>query len=322
MVRLWPGVDEGSCCSPGAMQRAQQVAAALGLPFHVLDRERDFAAHVIEPFVQGYLAGETPNPCVVCNPRRLAALVELADELGLARVATGHYARLVWIRGEPRLARAADRAKDQTYMLWAVPPAVLARLEFPLGESTKGEVRAAASDADLPVAAQAESQEICFATGGYRRFLEERGIRPQRGPIVDLAGRTLGEHEGQWRYTIGQRRGLRVSADEPLFVVERRAARNEVVLGPRDALAVNRLVVRDVVDRGLADGSGLTVQIRYRSGSAEVAALRRLSPDAVVVRLRGDVSAPAPGQAAVFYRDDVVVGGGVIAPQSAAGDRV
>ncbi len=321
MVRLWPGVDERSCCSPGALQRARQVAAALGLPFRVLDRERGFDREVVEPFVRGYLAGETPNPCVVCNPRRLADLVALADELGLARVATGHYARLVWTDGEPYLARAADRAKDQTYMLWAVPTGVLARLEFPLGDLTKDQVRAAAVAADLPVATQAESQEVCFAADGYRRFLEARGVQPWRGRIVDENGHALGEHEGQWRYTIGQRRGLGVSARDPLFVVERRAASNEIVVGPRSALDVGRVAVSDVVDRELGDGSGLVVQLRYRSAPVAVAGLEWLSRDTAVVHLQETFNSPAVGQSAVFYREDVVVGGGVVA-RSGVGDRV
>lgn len=311
-VRSWSGEDERSCCSPGALQRAAQVAAELGLPFQVLDLERDFAAHVVAPFVSAYLAGETPNPCVACNPRRLAALVRLADELGLARVATGHYARLRRIGGKPYLARAADAAKDQTYMLWAVPPDVLARLEFPLGDLGKAEVRAAAVAAALTPAQQAESQEVCFAVDGYRAFLAARGVRPRRGPVVDRGGRVVGRHEGHWRFTIGQRRGLGVAAPEPLYVLERRAAHNEVVVGGAAELATSRLVVRGLVDRGLGDGSGLVVQLRYRSAPVPVARIERHSATTAVVLLAAPFSAAAPGQAAVFYRDAVVVGGGLL----------
>ena len=215
---------------------------------------------MVRPFESGYLAGETPNPCVDCNPMRLAALVALADALGLARVATGHYARLVWRDGEPFVARAADRAKDQSYMLWAVPPQVLARLEFPLGELTKAEVRAAAADAGLDVADEPESQEVCFAVEGYQSFLESRGVEPRSGDIVDVAGAVLGGHQGHWRFTVGQRRGLGVSAAEPLYVLERRAAGNEVVAGGRELLAVRSVHVRDVVDR--------RARRRRRTGSA------------------------------------------------------
>jgi len=264
-VRLWAGGDRRSCCSPGALQRARHTAEWLGLPHHFVDREAEFEAAVVEPFVAAYLGGETPNPCVSCNPRRLAALVGQADELGLARVASGHYARLVWRDGEPYVARGADPAKDQSYMLWAVPPQVLARLEFPLGETTKRETRAAAEAAGLPVAAEPESQEVCFAVDGYQRFLDERGVQPRAGAIVDRDGAVLGTHRGHWRYTIGQRRGLGLSSTEPLFVLARRAAENEVVVGRRHELDVREVTVRDLVDRGLGDGGGLLVQLRYRS---------------------------------------------------------
>jgi tRNA-specific 2-thiouridylase len=312
-VRLWPGGDRRSCCSPGALQRARQSAAWLGLPHQFVDREVEFEAAVVEPFVAAYLAGETPNPCVSCNPRRLAALVGLADELGLARVATGHYARLVWRDGEPYVARGADAAKDQSYMLWAVPPQVLARLEFPLGETTKRETRAAAQAAGMPVAGEPESQEVCFAVDGYQRFLHERGVAPQNGAIVDRDGTFLGVHRGHWRYTIGQRRGLGVSATQPLFVLARRAAENEVVVGRRDELDVREVAVRELVDRGLGDGAGVLVQLRYRSPAVPVAALERLGTQRVRVQIGEAFAGAAPGQSAVFYRDDVVVGGGVLA---------
>lgn len=317
-ARLWPGTDRRSCCSPGALQRAARTAAQLGLPHHVLDLEDDFEDAVVEPFVVGYLSGETPNPCVDCNPMRLAGLARLAEELGLPRVATGHYARLVWRGGEPWVARAADRAKDQSYMLWAVPPQVLERLEFPLGELTKDEVRAAAALAGLDVADEPESQEVCFAPTGYQTFLESRGVVPAAGDIVDEDGAVVGGHEGHWRYTIGQRRGLGVSADEPLYVLERRAAGNEVVVGGRDRLEVRSLRVHDVVDRALGGGYGLVVQLRYRSAAVPVAAFERRGA-ALDVALREPFSGLAPGQAAVFYRDDVVVGGGRIAGPGAGG---
>ncbi|MCX6372015.1 MAG: tRNA 2-thiouridine(34) synthase MnmA [Actinobacteria bacterium] len=312
-VRLWPGGDRRSCCSPGALQRARQTAEWLGLPHHFIEREAEFEAQVVAPFVAAYLGGETPNPCVSCNPGRLAALVGLADELGLARVATGHYARLVWRDGAPYLARGADPAKDQSYMLWAVPPEVLARLEFPLGEMTKPETRAVAEAAGLPVAGEPASQEVCFAVDGYQRFLDERGVRPRAGAIVDSSGAVLGTHQGHWRYTIGQRRGLGVSSTEPLFVLARRAAANEVMVGRRAELEVREVAVRALVDRGLGDGGGLRLQLRYRSPATPVAALERRGATQALVRLGEAFTGAAPGQAAVFYREDVVVGGGVLA---------
>ena len=312
-VRSWPGSDRRSCCSPGAVQRAARSAAHVGVPFQVLDLTGEFEEQVVAPFVAAYLAGETPNPCVACNPLRLEALVRLADQRGLDHVATGHYARLVWRDGRPFVARGADRDKDQSYMLWAVPERVLSRLEFPLGETSKRETRALAMSAELPVADEPESQEVCFAVDGYQRFLEGRGVAPGRGAIVDRAGRVLGEHHGQWRYTIGQRRGLGIAASDPLYVLERCAARNEIVVGSRDRLDVHEVAVRALVDRGLGDGSGLSVQLRYRSRAVPLVGLRRIAPDAAVLTLGEVFSGLAPGQSAVFYRDDVVVAGGLVA---------
>lgn len=266
--------------------------------------------------MRGYLSGETPNPCVDCNPMRLAALAALAEELSLPRVATGHYARLVWRDGEPWVARAAHRAKDQSYMLWAVPPQVLARLEFPLGELAKDAVRALADEAGLDVADEPESQEVCFAPTGYQAFLESRGVAPLAGDVVDEDGAVVGAHGGHWRFTVGQRRGIGVSADRPLYVLERRAAENQVVVGGRDALEVRSLWVSDVVDRALRGGDALEVQLRYRSPPVPVAALERRGAE-LKIKLRQPFSGLSPGQAAVFYRDDVVVGGGRIAAPDA-----
>jgi tRNA-specific 2-thiouridylase len=302
------------------MQRAATSARHLGVEHRVLDESEDFAQEVVAPFVAGYVAGETPNPCVRCNPRRLAALVRLADELGLDKVATGHYARLVWRAGEPFVARGRDRDKDQSYMLACVPSPTLARLEFPLGERRKADVRALASEACLAVADEPESQEVCFAPRGYHAFLQERGAVPREGDIVTREGAVVGRHGGQWRFTIGQRRGLGVVAPEPLYVLERRAATNEVVVGPRPELAVSAVELREVSDRGLGEGAGLAVQLRYKAGAVAVRRLRRLAGDRALVDLEAPFLGVAPGQAAVFYRDDVVVGAGVIVTSPGAPD--
>lgn len=265
----------------------------------------------MQPFLRGYLDGLTPNPCVACNPLRLTRLVEHAERLGLARLATGHYARLLWRGGEPFVARGADRSKDQSYMLWAVPPEVLARLEFPLGELDKAAVRGAATTAGLEAADEPGSHEICFASDGYRLFLEGRGVADREGAVVSADGAVVGRHRGHWRYTIGQRRGLGVSAPEPLYVLERRAAENEVVVGCRERLMARSVRLNGVVDRDLRDGDDLKVQLRHRSPAVAVGALRRDGDDLIVI-LQHPFAAAAPGQSAVFYRDDIVVGGGYV----------
>jgi tRNA-uridine 2-sulfurtransferase len=311
-LRMWPSDDVRSCCSDDALRRARDCAHRLGLPFEELDDEEPFRRLIVEPFVQAYLGGETPNPCADCNRFRLADLVERAAALGAPRVATGHYARVVWRDGEPFVARARHARKDQSYMLWRVAPQTIAHLEFPLGDLTKEEVRRLAETAGLPVAHQPESQDVCFATAGYRQFLRRRGVASQPGAVVDRSGRVLGRHDGQWAFTVGQRRGLRLAAPEPLYVLERRGAANEVVVGKHEELLVDRFVVRELVDRGLAREAGLLVQARYRSEATAVTGMRRLGGGRAEVRLAEPIEAPAPGQSAVFYCGDVVVGGGVV----------
>lgn len=317
---LWGEGERRSCCSPDAVQRARESAQALGVSFQTLDRREEFGRDVVEPFVADYLAGETPNPCVVCNPGRLAALVDLADARGYERVATGHYARLVWRDGEPFMARGRDRSKDQSYMLARVAPETLARLDFPLGDLTKTEVRARAAAAGLTVAEEPESQEVCFAASGYRAFFCRRGVQPATGAVVDPHGQRLGTHDGQWWFTVGQRRGLGLAAPEPLYVLARRAAANEVVVGGRDKLATIDVEVRDLIDRGLGEAPGLEVQLRYKAAPVALSGLQHLGAGRLRLRLAAPFEAAAPGQAAVFYRQDVVVGSGFIA--ESAGGRV
>jgi tRNA-specific 2-thiouridylase len=316
-VLLWPGDDEKSCCSPGALQRARASAGELGVPFYTVDQKTEFARVVVDGFVAAYIAGETPNPCVECNPLRLARLVEFADQIGVTWVATGHYARIVWRDGEPYVGRAHDRAKDQSYMLWKVPPETLARLQFPLAELTKPEVRERAAAAQLPVAGQSESQEVCFAPRGYRGLLAAHGVSSTEGAIVTTSGDVLGDHDGHWMFTVGQRRGLGLAGQAAWYVIERRPECNEVVVGKRDELARSIVFVRELVDRGLEGGSGLAVQLRYKTQAIAVSRLERLGGDRLRVTLAKPFDGPAPGQSAVFYRDDVVVGGGIVAGSAA-----
>ncbi len=311
-VKLWPSDDQRSCCSPAAVARARESAHAIGAPHFSLNDESRFAADVVAPFVASYLAGETPNPCVECNPGRLARLVELADRFGAAWIATGHYARIVREAGEPRIARGRDRGKDQSYMLWRVPPETLERLLLPLGDLTKPVVRERARRAGLPPADQADSQEVCFAPGDHREFLAAHGASSQEGEIVDREGRVLGRHKGCWRFTVGQRRGLGLSAAWPLYVLAIEASCGRVTVGRAEDLAATTVELREVVDRGLGDGEGLEVQLRYQADAVRVACLRRLAGERVRIGLGEPFYGPAPGQSAVFYRSDVIVGGGII----------
>ena len=314
-LRLWSdpaGPDgERACCSPAAVVAARETCHALGAPHITLDLQQPFRKAVVEPFVSGYARGETPNPCVRCNGSfRFGALLAFARRIGAARLATGHYARVREHRGRLLLARAADPAKDQTYMLARLDPRFLDRLWFPLGEQTKEETRARARAAGLSVAGRAESQEACFLAGGdYRDFLARHGLAAEEGPIVDAAGSELGRHDGFWRFTRGQRRGLGVAAGEPLYALATDARTNTVVVGPRESLA--RTTVDVPSGRLYVPVDRVEAKLRYRSPSAPARVERvgrgfRLSLDEPVY-------AVAPGQAAVLYEDDAVVGAGLIA---------
>ncbi len=313
------------CCSLDDVYDARRVAAELGFPFYVLNLEEDFERDVVKPFVESYLAGETPIPCVACNSRlKFASLDRMAESLGCDKVATGHYARVLFDEASNRyrLLRGRDARKDQTYFLWELTQAQLSRALFPLGESTKTDARAAARTANLPVAEKAESQEICFVPDGdysgfIDRYLEAEGDKaraPQAGEIVDASGRVLGEHGGIHRYTVGQRRGLGLARQLPLYVVRVEPEENRVVVGHEDELlsdeftaaGVNWVAFDEPTEPIRAD-----VRIRYRHTEAS-AIITPLSDKRVHVRFDAPQRAVTPGQATVFYRGEEVVGGGWI----------
>ncbi len=305
------------CCSAADAEDARRVAGRLGIPFYVLNFAPDFE-RLIDRFCAEYGRGRTPNPCVLCNrDLKFGRLFEYADLVGAAFVATGHYARVEWTAGRWRLKRGLDREKDQSYVLFPVPPQRLERVRLPLGEMRKADVRDLARRLRLPVRDKPESQEICFVTGTIGELVRERRpelVRP--GPILDLEGNELGRHDGVVHYTVGQRRGLGVAMGEPRYVVEIRPETAAVVIGPAEALASRGLVAEGMVwhERVPAEPIRADVQIRYRHPAAP-AWVERLDGGRADVRFDEPVRAVAPGQAAVLYRDDRVLGGGWIQRQ-------
>jgi tRNA-specific 2-thiouridylase len=316
-LRLWIDDEaphaERACCSPAAVLRARESCHALGLPHVTLDGREAFRRAVVEPFVAGYARGETPNPCTTCNGSyRLAALVAAAERLGAPHVATGHYARLVQRGGRTLVARGADEAKDQSYMLARVPAAVLERLRLPLGDATKAAVRAEAAAAGLAAATARESQDVCFLGGGaLDDFLAREGVQLSAGSIRDEAGHELGRHAGAVAYTPGQRRGLGLSAPAPLYVLRSDALRNELVVGPRSRLACSEVDLREAqVEQGAT-----RVHAKLRGHSPTVAATIERSPAGLRLMLEEPVYGVAAGQTAALYDETgCVIGSGIIAP--------
>jgi len=315
----------GRCCSLDDVYDARRVAGQIGIPYYVVNFEEQFEDRVVKPFVAEYLAGRTPIPCTLCNNYiKFDRFLEMADAVGARQIATGHYARVRQCAGSGRyqLLRAVDAAKDQTYFLFGLTQEQLARTLFPLGEMTKTEVRELARDLDLAVAAKGESQEICFVPNGdYAAFLDayltERGqeLPPGRGAIVTTTGSALGEHEGVHHFTVGQRRGLGIATGEPLYVIATDAQTRKVVVGGSGELLRSRALVKDVNWISLAgprEPVRAEVKIRNKHAAAPAWIIPAAEPTRVEVRFDDPQRAITPGQAAVFYQDDLVLGGGWI----------
>jgi tRNA-specific 2-thiouridylase len=321
-LELWSDREndaERSCCSASAVAQARSLAHSLGIPHLTVDLRSEFRHGVVDPFIAGYAMGETPNPCVGCNGHvRLDAMLELARRMGCDALATGHYARVTEHEHPdgPLLRTPADKAKDQTYMLAALAPSSLARMRFPLGELRKPEVRELAAAAGLPVADKRDSQDLCFLAGTTRaRFLARHGDLSSRpGAIEDADGRTIGTHLGHAGFTVGQRRGLGVAVGDAMFVVDKDAASNRVIVGPRNALLTRIVKIRQA--RLHRDGGRVDrVKLRYRSEPVRARLVEERCAGqhaTITVALEDEVYGAAPGQLACLMDGELVIGWGTI----------
>ena len=315
----------GRCCSLDDVYDARRVAEQVGIPYYVVNFEQQFEEQVVQPFVEEYLAGRTPIPCTLCNNYiKFDRFLEMADSVGAHHIATGHYARVRYHEapGRYQLLRARDGSKDQTYFLFGLTQKQLARTLFPLGEMVKPEVRELAREMDLAVASKGDSQEICFVPNGdyaafLNAYLKDKGVEPQstRGSIVTTDGRTLGEHEGVHHFTVGQRKGLGISSKEPLYVISTDSQTQRVVVGGNDDLLCGRFVVRQlnwISIAGVTAPTHAQVKIRNKHAAAPATIHPTADPSSVEVVFDEPQRAVTPGQGAVFYDGDLVLGGGWI----------
>jgi tRNA-specific 2-thiouridylase len=323
MLKLWkhdcfsPDEDLFKCCGAKAEADVRAVCDHLGIPFHLIDDADEFQKQVIGYFAAEYRAGRTPNPCILCNEHlKFGTLLQRADQFGAQYVATGHYARVERANGRTLLRRGRDPRKDQTYFLFSLRQNQLARALFPVGGQTKSDTREAARCRELKTAEKKESMEICFVPDNdYGKFLQQADlVQKHRGEIVDLQGRVLGHHDGIEFYTIGQRKGLGISAPRPLYVIDINAASNRVIVGDDSALDRDEFMVDrcNWIPFDMPPASfEATVKIRYNHPGTP-ATVTPQSGSSAKVKLHTAQHAITPGQAAVFYQDDLVVGGGWI----------
>lgn len=324
MMRLWsePGRGAGAplnrCCTPDQLADARRVADQLEIPFYVVDVQDYFRRTIVQFFIDEHARGRTPNPCIECNREiRFSYLLDRARALDADYLATGHYARVQHEGGVYKLLKAVDRGKDQSYVLHVLGQEQLPQVLFPVGDYMKDDVRAMADRWQLPIAQKKESMDLCFlGDGDYRRFLREHASKPiEPGPIVNQDGMELGRHKGLPYYTIGQRKGLGISAPEPLYVLDKKSERNALVVGPRHELGQTALLARDVnwvAGSPPAETVRAAVKIRYKA-KAVMANVQPLSDGRAQVQFDDHVIGATPGQGVTFFDGDVCLGGGLIA---------
>lgn len=324
LPELAPDGPTGRCCSLDDVYDARHVAQHLGIPYYVVNFEQRFEEQVVKPFIEEYLAGRTPIPCTLCNNFiKFDQFLEMAEGVGAGRIATGHYARIAWNpdNGRWEMRRSADRTKDQTYFLFGLKQEQLARTLFPLGDFEKAAVRELARELRIPTAEKPDSQEICFVPNGdYAGFIDayfrEQGITVEdtRGELVTAEGRVVGEHSGVHHFTVGQRRGLGVAVGEPLYVIATEPATRRVVIGRNEALLCATMRVNEVNWISIApSGAPLRAQVKIRNKHlAAAATITPVDNACVEVRFDEPQRAVTPGQGAVFYSGDLVLGGGWI----------
>ncbi|MCB9030446.1 MAG: tRNA 2-thiouridine(34) synthase MnmA [Deltaproteobacteria bacterium] len=316
--------SRATCCSPDDFTDARRVAGRVGIPYYVFDFEKSFKAKVIDNFVEKYSKGLTPNPCIDCNNKvKFRELRDRAEKIGCDAVATGHFARVMQDKQGYHLLRGVDSNKDQSYFLYSLTQAELARTIFPVGEMTKEQVRELAREFDLNTADKAESQDICFVSGSVQDFIAKQGGKTPPGDIVDKAGRKLGSHQGVHRYTVGQRRGLDIGgADEALYVIELDAQNNRVIVGPKEDLRIDRFKVSELswispahISQDAPSTFECVAQLRHRHAGVPVRV--NLVDNEAEVEFLEEHSTVSPGQAAVFYdqSNQEVLGGGRILPK-------
>jgi tRNA-specific 2-thiouridylase len=322
-LKLWPqdcvSRAEDKCCGPQAVTDARAVCHKLGIPYYLIDEAQQFQTKVIQYFADEYKAGRTPNPCVMCNQNlKFGRLIDRADQLGAQYIATGHFARLEKNEDGTRtlLKRGRDLRKDQSYFLFSLRQDQLARAMFPLGEKTKSDTREVARHCNLKTADKEESMEICFVPDNdYGKFLQQANlVQKHRGDIVNLHGQVLGQHDGIEFYTIGQRKGLGISSPRPLYVVELDSETNRVVVGDESALDRDEFLVDRcnwIAFDEPPESLEITVKIRYNHPGTQ-ATVTPLPDGRAKVKLHTPQRAITPGQAAVFYQDELVLGGGWI----------